>query len=311
MRLRIGGWRASAWGLLLGLLSSGSACSVSHSVLITKESDARTAIERILAAQYAAIERGDLSAWAGAFSADVFLWGSDSDEVMSGREAMLAKMNQGAASRMAADVKRQYRSTRLQIGIAPSGLGAWIADEIDYTLTSATTTKQVRLRMTAVAAYAQDRWQIGAAHFSVPVEDALAFASSWPIPIDLPTQNFPAPNEFANLIPTTLQDHFPVPFSDRKDVLLIGTSPQEWIAGGSQVQEFTHQGKPGQIEVTRRGNLVTGTIPTADLAWAAWNGTLTVPHDRRRVTLPVRVLSVFLREHSRWQKVQEHVSLAQ
>ena len=309
MRLRIGDGRAILSGLLLVLLNHGCAGSLSRAVLPTEQSDARTEITRVLSAQYAAIERGDLTAWASAFSSDVFLWGSAPSEVMSGREAMLATMNRGAASRMAVDVKRQYRSTRLHIGIAPSGRGAWIADEIDYTLSSATTTKQVRLRMSAVAIYQQNRWQICAAHFSVPIEDERAFAGSWPLPMDLPAQTFPPAEQITRLIPTTPHDHFPVPFSDRTDVLLIGTAPQEWVVGGHQAQQFTHQGQPGHIKVSRRGNPITFAHPTANLAWAAWNGTLTVPHQSNRISLPIRVLSVFLHQDHHWQKVQEHHSL--
>ena len=164
--------------------------------------------------------------------------------------------------------------------------------------------------MTAVAAVREGRWQITAAHFSVPIDDERAFASSWPIPIALPARTPTDPEEIVNLIPITAQDHFPVPFSDRKDALLIGTSLREWIVGGGRIAQFTHQGQPGVIAVSRLGNPIAGVIPTANLAWAAWNGSLTVPHENRRVSLPVRVLSVFLRNQTGWEKVQEHVSLA-
>lgn len=295
---------------LVGGLACQISCTGAQAELRTEARLAHTEIGRMVQAQYAAIERGDLKAWAAAFSTDVLLLGTDPTEVMSGREAMLAQMNQRSGSRMAAEVRRKYRSRRLQIGIAPSGKAAFLADEIDYSLTSATTNRQVRFRMSGVAAFQNGRWEITVAHFSVPVEDERAFTTTWPIPNDLPARTPSGAEEIAALFPATAQDHFPVPFSDRKDVLLIGTSAQEWISTGAKVQQFTRQGMPSSIEVLRRGELTVGTTEGTDLAWVAWNASLTVTGPKgQHAPVPVRVLSVLLREKAAWRKVQEHVSI--
>ena len=67
---------------------------------------------------------------------------------------------------------------------------------------------------------------------------------------------------------------------------------------------------PSSIEVLRRGELTVGTTEGTDLAWVAWNASLTVTGPKgKHAPVPVRVLSVLLREKAAWRKVQEHVSI--
>ena len=167
--------------------------------------------------------------------------------------------------------------------------------------------------MTEVVAKQNQRWQIAVAHYSLPIEDSHALstpATPWPLPAELEARESGAAQEIANLISATPQDHFPVPFSDRADVLMVGTSAAEWIAGGPAAQRFTNQDRPGGIEVTRRGKVSAGVTEDSQVPWAAWNASLTVPAAAQRITLPVQVRSVFLREQNQWRRVQEHISLA-
>lgn len=297
-----------AWLLvasLFPLLALFCGCSASRPAQRQDTDGALAEIEKLVLGQYAAIERGDLAAWSTAFAKDVLLLGSDPGEVMLGRDSVLSRMNQSAGARMASNVKRTYRSTRLHIGLAPDGRAGWVADLIEYRRqggSGADGTKAVWFRMSAAVARRDAGWEILAAHYSVAVPDERAFATAWPLPAEIPAS--PAPSPVAALIPEGPLDHFPGLFSDRPDVLLIGTTQEEWISSGPEVQRFTGQGKPGKIRVERRGGVRTGA--TDSIAWAAWNGALTIPGQRG---LPVRILSVFLRTGEQWLKVQEHVSI--
>ena len=91
---------------LVGGLAAQISCTGAQAELRTEDRLAHTEIERMVQAQYAAIERGDLKAWASAFSTDVLLLGTDPTEWMSGRELILTQMNQRAGSRRAAEVRR-------------------------------------------------------------------------------------------------------------------------------------------------------------------------------------------------------------
>src|SRR5262249_43979023 len=109
------------------------AIGCAHSTPVRPET-AREEISALLHAQYAAVERGDLAAWSTAFDDNVFLIGSDPDEAMVGKAAILAHLSRAAAARMRSDVHRSYKSTALHIAVAPSGQSAWLSDEIEYSL---------------------------------------------------------------------------------------------------------------------------------------------------------------------------------
>jgi len=109
-----------------------SACkSAPKATTPTDDGAVRAAVEQVIAAQYKAVERGDLDAWGAPFDNNVFLFGSDPTEAFAGRDELLAQMKKNAAGRMKSDVTRTYRSTRLAIGVAPDRRAAWAADEIE------------------------------------------------------------------------------------------------------------------------------------------------------------------------------------
>src|SRR5262245_35874442 len=70
--------------------------------------EVRKAVGRLLGDQAAAVERGDLDAWAAPLDRDVFLFESDPTEATFGRDAILVQLKKTAASRMRADVHRTY-----------------------------------------------------------------------------------------------------------------------------------------------------------------------------------------------------------
>lgn len=310
-------WRAAFLATFVALMAPiallNLSCAPSTSLLRAQADGARADIERMVAAQYTAIERGDLREWGAAFASDVLLLGSDPSEVMLGRDALIERMLRAAAGRMASAVKRTYRSKRLRISLMPDGKSGWIADEIEYKLTSAETQKTTTFRVSEVVAQRDGRWQILVAHYSVPVADARAFSTQWPAPAEIAAQLPAGTQTLAALFPSEKLDHFPGRFAEREDALLIGTASEEWIEGRGLAARAA-SAQPSRIEVRRRGEVRMGLASSA-LAWTAWNATLTVPSDTtgtgpQRIALPVRVLGVFVRAGSEWQKVQEHVSIA-
>jgi hypothetical protein len=257
--------------------------------------------------QYRAIERGELDVWARGFAPDALLIGTDAGEVYVGREAILEHVAKGASARMRADVKRSYRSTRRHLGTAPDGKSAWIADEIDYRVTSPEGSKTYLFRMTSLLAEVDGAWAILASCYSVAVPDEEAFAKPPVVSAPVPDVVGTGAEPIASIVRAAATDHFPGLFSNRADVFLYGTSPAERVEGGAAVLKFTGQGLPGRIRVERTGGIAAGLAPSGNTGWVAYTAILTVPNG---MALPVRVFAVLIEEGSSWRKVQEHVSLA-
>jgi hypothetical protein len=264
---------------------------------------------RVVDAQYRAIERGDLEAWSSAFAARALLFGTDPEETYFGREAIAEKVGEAASGRMRSDVERHYRSTGgRRIGLAPDGRSAWIADAIAYTLTSSAGQRSHSFRLTELLAEDDGRWTILAAHYSVAVPDKEALGRRWPAPRPVPDAVAPGAEALAALAAGE-SAHFAGEFTDRPDVWLYGTAPEEQIAGGLEVQRFTRQGQPGPARVLRTSGVAAGLAPSGTTGWLAYTALLSIPAGEGVAELPVRVLAVFLWEGGGWKKVQEHVSL--
>jgi len=267
------------------------------------------AARALLAAQYKAVEAGDLTTWAEAFAQDALLFGTDAGEVHLGKQEILRSVSQGAEERMRPDVKRTYTSGGgFRVGVAPDGQSAWVADDIVYTVTSSSGTARYTFRMTGLMAREADGWRLLAASYSVPVPDAEAFERTWSAPAPLPDAVGPGAEPLAELARAieARPMHFAGAFSARPDVLLWGTAPGEEVEGGAAARRFTREGDDsGPLRLAVTGGVAAGLAPAGNAGWLAYQGTLGLPAG----TIPVRVLAVFLKEGEGWRKVQEHVSV--
>ena len=103
--------------------------------------------------------------------------------------------------------------------------------------------------------------------------------------------------------PSMIEKHIP---SD-ESVRLIGSDPDEWLAGGDAVAEFLRgevSGGAGSVSFTPSD---TEAFAVGDVGWAATKITIIMP-DGRKVT--PRWSSVFVRRDGVWQFAQTHASIA-
>lgn len=286
------------------LLLSASACA---------SGSASTQAAQVIAAQYSAIERGDLQAWASHYADDAILIGTDPAEVYVGQAAILASVTKNASARMQSDVTRTYKSTAQHVGVAPDQKSAWIADVIDYRVTAAGKEQVFNFRMTSLLAEERGAWKIRASVYSVAVPDEEAFSKPSPAPAPIPDLVAPGAEPLAAIVAqmTEVPHHFAGLFSAREDVFLYGTAPKERLIGGAEIQKFTRQNDPpGAIRMTRIDGVLAQLAPSKTTGFIAYNAKLSVPVEGATIDLPVRVFAVFLDENGTWLKVQEHVSLA-
>jgi ketosteroid isomerase-like protein len=274
--------------------------------------DAATEVARVLDAQYAAVESGDLAAWAVPLAEDVFLFGSDPKEATLGKSAVAAELGRAAAGRMAKDVKRAYRSTSgaRVVGMAPGGNAAWVADEIDYRLDGPKRKATLHFRMTALLVREADGLRIVAADYAVPVPDEQAARNAYPPPRDFGRAVAPGAEALARLVDEWHGPGFAGLFSARPDVVLFGTAGEERVVGGLAVAKFVGQDRPNRTQapkVVPSGGLVARVFDAGRVGFVAYNARLTVGLFK---DIPVRVMDVLLKEKGGWRKVSEQVSVA-
>jgi ketosteroid isomerase-like protein len=273
---------------------------------------ARVAVEAVIDAQYAAVERGELDAWAKPLAPEAVLFGTDADELFFGAETIRARVVENASARMRPEVQRRYRSTgERQVRLSPDARAAWVLDDIDYVLTSSAGERRTTFRMTAILGERAGRWSIYAAHYANPLDDARAFAvTTWPAPQRSGDVRVgPEADTLAALVAPS--DHFAGTLDESGDVILVGTAPDERILGGPAARRFVGAAEPRPgLTITPDGPPAAGLLPSGDAGWIAYTATLTLTRGGVRHVLPVRVTAGLLEvSGGTWRKVVEHVSV--
>jgi hypothetical protein len=103
--------------------------------------------------------------------------------------------------------------------------------------------------------------------------------------------------------------------SDKTEVVLIGTSPQELFEGGKATKDLL---RPQLAELKKAvfsykvdGPIRSRLSPSKDTGWVAANVVLKMGKGKKEQTLPpFRVLWIFAEEGGLWNLVSEHQSLA-
>ncbi|HJZ88421.1 MAG TPA: nuclear transport factor 2 family protein [Polyangia bacterium] len=292
---------------LIPLLSL--ACARCAQTAPPSEPEVRKAVERLLGDQAAAVERGDLDAWAAPLDRDVFLFGSDPTEATFGRDAILAQLKKNAASRMRADVHRTYRSTARVIGVAADRRAAWVADEIDYTLAAPDGEKKLHFRMTALLGYREAEWRILAAHYSVPVPHEQAFrdagAHALKLPTDVGTGVAAGAQPLVDLFRHGIADPAASVkwISDRPDVVIFGTAPGERHDGATIKKTLAGARMAAKLMVT--GGIRAGLSPSGGAGWVAGNAVVSIG----ALEIPMRTLELYALEGGAWRLVCAHSSI--
>ena len=103
--------------------------------------------------------------------------------------------------------------------------------------------------------------------------------------------------------PSLVERHVPAD----AEVMLIGSDPDEWLAGGANVATFLRgevEGSGGHATFTPSD---TVAYADGDVGWAATRVTITLPDGKH---ISPRWTSVFRRRDGVWTFVQTHASIA-
>jgi ketosteroid isomerase-like protein len=287
-------------------------------------SNARSRVENLLKAQYAALEKGSLDEWGAALTPDVFYFGARPEDALSSKAQVLQAWHHALDPALQAGSKISVASTQLRVGLSADGRAAWASDVVELKLTGASGESVEKQRVTEVIAEQDDQWWVFALHWSVGVPDERALArardGTQPRLHEVPESVSPG----AQAVAAELQKaawkttELVRSVADRPDALFIGTAPDETIVGGEQIRDaLQKQIHDFALTIIRRGGVRAGVTPNGRVGWVASNLDLAVlpapdPSQETPPGKPTRVqtrgLLVYVNEGGAWRLVQGHFS---
>lgn len=275
----------------------------------------RAAVEQLVREQYAAIDRLEVESWMRTVAPDAILLGTDPQDVWVGRDAAVAQLAEGFEPARQAGAKASHRSKNLQIGISPDGRAAWVADELDFTLEMGGQAVTTSFRLTQVIAERDGAWWVLAQHWSIGVPNETAFAiaarGKWPPLGELPARVAPGAEPLVARVQRGADDAmvWVNDISDREDVFVFGTAPEEVVMGGARTRElFGAQIRQYGVTIAPRGDVSAGLAPNGLVGWVFANLDFSVTFEGQTITQPYRSLTVHLNEGGAWRIVQAHFS---
>jgi ketosteroid isomerase-like protein len=284
----------------------------------TKEAEdqARAEIAALVHEQYAALERGDADSWAAPLSEDAFVFGYEPKEMLHGRDQARAELARQLAEDAKTGKRRAYRSLGLAIGLSPDGQVGWASDEIDFAQAQGASEHRSRLRMTALLGRRSGRWQIEAAHYSLglPDTDALFLAMQGDLPFPVEVTGKIARN--ADTIVQIFRDQLGDPLQGltelSDELLFVGSAPDlrfEGAAYKAYIRPVLEQLGEHRPDATLLEPVSARLVSGESAGFIAANVVFTYKMAMREVSLPMRVLAVFVRGPGGWKVVCEHQSL--
>jgi hypothetical protein len=272
-------------------------------------SDVRTAdtVDRLLAAQRAALAKADAKALAALLAPSVFAFGIDADEVAEGREAVTTQLVVDLGEMPASGFT--LTSTARSIGLERDH--AWIAEELEIIAAGRASRTLV---ITELAAVINGQWQIVALHWAMPVADAtaqrLAILQTLPTPRPIADRH-DGTHDLDRAVRAAFASRvaFAAAFSERADAFNYGSGGERAQSGSTIKRIFTRL--KAQIRVHDGVRVADGSAwdpaqKTAPwIGWAAMNVDFTTrTRAATDVTQTFRVLAILIREGTEWKVVQ-------
>jgi hypothetical protein len=246
------------------------------------------AVRADVALQYEALADFDVDGWAEHLAPDAIVIGSGPDEVWIGRDAAAAAIHEHLDPARGAGASATSESKALEIGIAPDGHAAWMADEMDFLVSSHGQELRVPWRISEVIGERDGVWQVIVATFSVGVPAALAAeraaSDDWPELAAIP----PGIGSGADAVYTMAARDL-----DRVESLQ-----------GAMVFGATPDGRLGEVKIREHGELRAGVAPGGQLGWVIGNLDVAIGEG----TQPYRLMLVYVRELGAWLVVHAHFS---
>lgn len=265
-------------------------------------------VSMLVQAQRVAIANADLKALGATLSPAAIGFGVDADELAEGRDALAAHLARDLgelpANGFTVDAKFSAIGERDNV--------AWIALELEV---SAPGVAMRRFAITELAAVIDNRWQVVAWHWAIPVADAtaekLAILGTLPKPKPIPNiANAPKDIETAVKDAFSSRDAFAAARSEHPDGFNFGSAPNERIVGGARVKKV-FSGLKATIKLHDGVRVVSGDVwdpaqkgaPTVAYALANVDFT-TKTRAATELTQTFRVLAVLIKEDTGWKIVQ-------
>jgi hypothetical protein len=296
----------------------------------------RDTVQRLVAAERAAIAAADPKALADLVIPTVFGFGLDASEVAEGRDAVVAQLARDLGAPPAGGFAVESKA----LAIGQDRDAAWIAEELEV---RAPGREPRRFAITELAAAIDGTWRIVALHWATPVDDAtaerLATAGALPAPRPIVDRR-DGVTELDRAVRVAFMNRllFARASSERADAFNLG-SGGERARGGAAIKRVFGRLK-AQIRVRNGARIVDGSAwdPAQRAApwigWAALNveftavpqrglapataepvGSDATPADEAappspsarapaEITQTFRVLAIMLKEGTDWKIVQ-------
>ena len=267
----------------------------------------RESVDRMLAAQRAAIANADTNALSALLSTRAFAFGVDADEVAEGRDAIAAQLTRDLGEVPPGGLT--VESKALTVGQERGH--AWIAEELDITTPGR---ERRRLAITELAAAIDGQWLIVAMHWATPVDDAtaerLAILKTMPTPHPIADRREGA-DELETAVRAAFASRatFTDALSERPDAFNFG-SGGERVRGGYAIKRIFSRLR-AQIRMHDGARVVAGSFWDPSQKTAPWVGWAAVNVDftsktraATEITQTFRVLAVLLKDGADWRIVQ-------
>lgn len=239
-------------------------------------------------ATYATLRGSSFEPWLALNAEDAVFISSSGFRLDREQARTALERNFGDLLRAGATIAIESRGPA-RVRVSPTGEAAWITDNVELRIAVPNDTPAVAsLRLTQVVARRAGRWWLVASHWSVAQDEhevATAIASgSWPSPERIGTRIAP---DAAPLLALTEQLA-----DDPGDADVI-----DWTAARGELRKA--------IGVKLAGGVAGAIVPSGDLGWIAGQFEVLVG----QVRVPIRILTVYIREKGRWRLVQWHASI--
>ena len=282
-----------------GLGDAGSTVATTHPPADT--------VQRLVAAQRAALAKLDRQALAGSLSPTVFGFGIDASEVAEGRDAVAAQLVRDLGEPPAGGFTVQSKA----LAIAEHRNSAWIAEELAV---AAAGRAPRRLAVTQLAVVLDGRWSVVALHWAQPVDDATAerraILGTLPSPRPIADQH-DGSDELDRVVRAAFASRagFVEARSQRPDAFNVGSGGERGH-GGDAIKRLFGKLK-AQIRLRGGARVVAGSAWDPAQRTDPWIGWSAVNVDfvsktraATEVTQTMRVLAIWLKDESGWKIVQ-------
>ncbi len=276
----------------------------------------KAAITGLMQAQYAAIDKGDVDGWAVGLAPDVFFIGSAATEAIAGKDAVVADLKAVFGPALQNGGKFATKSAGLVIGVSPDLKAAWVADELEITITIGDQVMPLPFRITELFVEKDGQWLVVATAWSHAMSDADAFKAvgegKLPAPAAIADQIDAGAEPLAEAFNATVNDvnAFLATIPDRDDAFVFGTAAEEKIPGGANIKAaFGQLVQALSVTTTKNGGVRAGIAPSGTTGYIAANLDFGATVEGNKVTVPYRFMGVYINEEGAWKLVQVHFSI--